>query len=42
MSQFGLEDKVCHCLISDDLLILIYMCVQICLHEMCDRLEILC
>ena len=21
MSQFGLEDKVCHCLIDDDLLI---------------------
>ena len=25
MSQFGLEDKVCHCLIGDDLLILIYV-----------------
>ena len=26
MSQFGLEVKVCHCLIGDDLLILIYVC----------------
>ena len=26
MSQFGLEDKVCHFLISDDLLMLIYVC----------------
>ena len=25
MSQFSLEDKVCHCLISDDLLMLIYV-----------------
>ena len=25
MSQFGLEDKVWHCLIGDDLLMLIYM-----------------
>ena len=26
MSQFGLEDKVCHFLIGDDLLMLIYVC----------------
>ena len=26
MSQFGLEDKVCHCLIGDDLLKLMYVC----------------
>ena len=26
MSQFGLEDKVCHYLIGDDLLMLIYVC----------------
>ena len=25
MSQFGLEDKVCHFLIGDDLLMLIYV-----------------
>ena len=28
MSQFGLKDKVCHCLIGDDLLMLIYVCVN--------------
>ena len=28
MSQFDLEDKVCDCLIGDDLLILIYVCVN--------------
>ena len=28
MSQFGLEDKVCHCLIGDDLLMLIYVCAN--------------
>ena len=28
MSQFGLEDKVCHFLIGDDLLILIYVCTN--------------
>ena len=26
MSQFRLKDKVCHCLIGDDLLMLIYVC----------------
>ena len=26
MSQFGLEDEVCHCLIGDDLLMLICVC----------------
>ena len=26
MSQFSLEDKVCHCLIGDGLLMLIYVC----------------
>ena len=26
MSQFGPEDKVCHFLIGDDLLMLIYVC----------------
>ena len=26
MAQFGLEDKVSHCLIGDDLLMLIYVC----------------
>ena len=25
MSQFSLKDKVCHCLIGDDLLMLIYV-----------------
>ena len=35
MSQFGLEDKICHCLIGDDLLMLIHVCAN-------DRLEILC
>ena len=25
MSRFGLEDKVCHCLIDDDLLMLTYV-----------------
>ena len=29
MSQFGLKDKVCHCLIGDDLLMLIYVCANI-------------
>ena len=29
MSQFGLEDKVCHCLIGDDLMMLIYVCANI-------------
>ena len=28
MLQFGLEDKVCHCLIGDDLL-MIYVCANI-------------
>ena len=28
MSQFSLDDKVCHFLISDDLLMLIYMCAN--------------
>ena len=28
MSQFGLEDKVCHFLIGDDLLMLIYVCAN--------------
>ena len=28
MSKLGLEDKVCHCLISDDLLMLIYVCAN--------------
>ena len=28
MSQFSLENKVCHYLISDDLLILIYVCAN--------------
>ena len=28
MSQFGLENKVCHCLIGDDLLLLIYVCAN--------------
>ena len=28
MSQFGLKDKVYHCLISDDLLMLIYVCAN--------------
>ena len=26
MSQFVLEDKICYCLMGDDLLILIYVC----------------
>ena len=29
MSQFVLKDKVCHCLIGDDLLMLIYVCAYI-------------
>ena len=29
MSQFGLEDKVCHFLIGDGLLMLIYACANI-------------
>ena len=29
MSQFRLEDKVCHCLIGDDLLMLIYVLANI-------------
>ena len=29
MSQFGLEDKVCYCLIGDDLLMLIYVYANI-------------
>ena len=29
MSQFVSEDKVCHCLIGDDLLMLIYVCANI-------------
>ena len=29
MSQSGLEDKVCHCLIRDDLLMLVYVCANI-------------
>ena len=29
MSQIGLEDKVCHRLIGDDLLMLIYVCANI-------------
>ena len=29
MSQFGLEDKVSHCLIGDGLLMLIYVCANI-------------
>ena len=29
MSQVVLEDKVCHCLIGDDLLMLIYVCSNI-------------
>ena len=29
MSQFGLEDKACHFLIGDDLLMLIYVCENI-------------
>ena len=29
MSQFGLEDKVFHCFIGDDLLMLIYVCANI-------------
>ena len=29
MSQFGLEDKVCHFLIGDDFLMLIYVCANI-------------
>ena len=29
MPQFGLEDKVCHCLTGDNLLMLIYVCVNI-------------
>ena len=30
MSQFGLEDKICHCLIGDDdLLMLIFVCGNI-------------
>ena len=28
MSHLGLEDKVCHCFIGDDLLMLIYVCVN--------------
>ena len=28
MSQFGLEDKVCHCLIGDDLLMLKFVCAN--------------
>ena len=28
MSQFGLEDKVCHFLIDDDLLMLMYVCAN--------------
>ena len=28
MSQFGLEDKVCHFLMGDDLLMLIYVCAN--------------
>ena len=29
MSQFVLEDKLCHFLIGDDLLMLIYVCANI-------------
>ena len=29
MSQFMLEDTVCHCLIGDDLLMLMYVCENI-------------
>ena len=28
MSEFSLEDKVCHCLIGGDLLMLIYVCAN--------------
>ena len=28
MSQFGLTNKVCHCLICNDLLMLIYVCAN--------------
>ena len=28
MLQFGPEDKVCHCLIGDDLLMLMYVCAN--------------
>ena len=28
MSQFGLEDKVCHCLIGDALFMLMYVCAN--------------
>ena len=28
MSQFDLEDKLCHCLIGDDLFMLIYVCAN--------------
>ena len=28
MSQSSLEDKVCHCFIDDDLLMLIYVCAN--------------
>ena len=28
MSQFGVEDKVCHHLIGDDLLMLMYVCAN--------------
>ena len=29
MSQFGLDDKVCHCLVGDDLLMLVYVFANI-------------
>ena len=29
MSQFGLDDKVCHFLVGDDLLILVYVFANI-------------
>ena len=29
MSQVGLENKLCHCLIGDDLLMLMYVCANI-------------
>ena len=28
MSQFGPKDKVCHCLIGDDLLMFMYVCAN--------------
>ena len=36
MSQFGLKNKVYHCLIGDNLLMLIYVCANILTRNVCS------